>query len=156
MISPELLRHYPFFSLLDDAQLQAIAMIAKEEYIDEGTLLLKEGDPAEALYFLLEGNVDLYYTTENIKQPETGRGIPVGEINPGEPFSISALIEPYILTSTVYSSRPSRVIKIEAPDLRALFELDRRLGTTFMDNVSQAAMERLNATRTQLAAAWAQ
>ncbi len=30
MISPELLRRYPFFGFLGDAQLKAIAMIAEE------------------------------------------------------------------------------------------------------------------------------
>jgi hypothetical protein len=43
MISPELLRRYPFFGLLTEAQLKAIAMIAQETNFTDGTQIFKEG-----------------------------------------------------------------------------------------------------------------
>ena len=92
MISPELLRHYPFFHSLDDAQLRAVATIAEEESIEAGVTLFWKGQPAEVLYFLEDGHVDLYYTIGETNPSDVRKGIPVGEINPGEPFSISALI----------------------------------------------------------------
>jgi CRP-like cAMP-binding protein len=155
MISPELLRHYPFFRSLDEAQLRAIAMIAEEESIEAGVILFHEGQPAEALYFLEDGRVDLYYTTGETTAPDFQKGIPVGEINPGEPFSISALIEPYILSSTAHVSTPSRIIKIEAKLLRALFNKDQKLAYLLTYQAAKAVIERLHITRIQLAAAWA-
>ena len=35
MVSPELLRRYPFFALLDDDQLQAVAMITQEKKLSK-------------------------------------------------------------------------------------------------------------------------
>jgi NTE family protein len=154
MISPELLRQYPFFRSLSDAELRAIAMIADEETIDGGVTLFQQGEPADALYFLQAGRVELYYahpaTTASIE-----KGILVGEINIGEPFSISALIEPHVLSSTAYIARTSRIIKIDAPALRALFEKDRHMAYLLTYQITKSAVERLYATRVQLAAAWA-
>ncbi len=155
MISPELLRHYPFFHSLNDAQLRAIAMIAEEEHVETGVTLFREGQSAEKLYFLANGCIDLYYSVDESTSSEFRKGIPVGEINPGEPFSISALIEPNILSSTAYVSRPSQIIKIGAKPLMALFDKDRRLAYLLTYQAAKAVIERLYMTRIQLAAAWA-
>lgn len=155
MISPELLRRYPFFGPLNDAQLKAIAMIADEVTIEEGVTLFKEKEPAEAMYFLKEGTIDLFYTVEE-EPPEFRKEFPVGEINPGEPFGISSVIDPYILTSTARTARSSQLVKIAASPLRALCEVDNELALIFMRQVAKVALERLGATRVQLAAAWAE
>ena len=46
-------------------------------------------------------------------------------------------------------------MKIDAPALRKLFENDHDLAYHMMVQVNKALMERLAATRVQLAAAWA-
>ncbi len=155
MISPETLRYYPFFGGLDDDQLKAIAMIAEEVDFQGGETLFHAGDPAVDLYFLETGSVDLYYPVQETPSGGEPSGILVGEINPGEPFSISALIEPHILTSTARVSRPSRVIKINARKLRRLFKTNPRMAYLLTRRVARVALERLQATHTQLAAAWA-
>jgi CRP-like cAMP-binding protein len=154
MISPELLRHYPFFGLLDDSQLNRIAMLAEERQYQSGAVVFREGKPATALYFLLEGSVDLYYTLGGLKHNVVEKGISVGEINPGEPFGISALIEPHVLTATASVAADSRVIEIDAAALRSLFERDRKLAYLFYHQAAKSAIERLHSTRVQLAAAW--
>lgn len=154
MISPELLRRYPFFGLLSDDQLREVAMIAVEETIDRGTVVFWEGEPAETLYFLMDGCIDLYYTVGDQKHRPVEKGIPVGEINPGEPFGISALIEPHVLTSTAYVPVVSQVVKIDSVALRALLKKDRKLAYLFTQRAAMAAINRLTATRIQLAAAW--
>ena len=40
MISPEILRRYPFFGFMTDAELKAVAMIAEEVSYKEGETLL--------------------------------------------------------------------------------------------------------------------
>jgi len=77
----------------------------------------------------------------------------VSDINPGEIFGISALIEPYIYTATLRADKVSRVIQIRAAPLRALCEVDMKLSSGLHHAVAKAAMERLNNTRTQLVAA---
>jgi CRP-like cAMP-binding protein len=155
MISPEVLRRYPFFGSLTDAELRAIAMIAEEESLDSGVILFNKGKSADALYFLQEGRVELYYPSNGDATFDIEKGILVADINIGEPFSISALIEPHTLSSTAYIARPSRVIKIDAVALRGLFKKDRHMAYMLTYKVTKAAVERLYATRVQLAAAWA-
>ena len=155
MISPELLRRYPFFGPLDEEQLRAVAMLADQERIESGTILFEEGKPADTFYLLMEGSVNLFYFVEEERRPLTGKEFPVGDINPGEPFSISALIEPHLLTSSARTSSPCQVIRFDGQALRTLCEQDKRLGYTFMKQLAACAMERLNSTRVQLAAAWA-
>jgi CRP/FNR family cyclic AMP-dependent transcriptional regulator len=153
MISPELLRRYPFFAFLDDAHQKAIAMITEEVTYANRETIFRENQPASALYLLVEGNVDLYFTVEEEYRPESRKEFLVGEINPGEPFAISALIEPYVLTATARAASPCRVLKVDAAALRALCEVDCRLGYTLMKHAAKAALERLHFTRVQLAAA---
>lgn len=155
MISPELLRRYPFFGLFEDHQLQQIAMIAEEESYGSGENIFLEGEPAIHLFFLLEGGVDLYYTVGAARKSALEQGIPVGEINPGETFGISAVIEPHILTSTARANGPCRVIMVDAVALRALFEKDKKLAYSLTLRAAKEAINRLYATRVQLAAAWA-
>lgn len=154
MISPELLRQYPFFGILDDAELKSVAMIAEEVSFKVNERLFQKGESAHSLYFLLQGSVELYNFAEEASL-EGDRGVLVGTVNPGEPFAISAVIEPYIFTAAAWTSSPSRVIRIEAVELRDLFGQDRRLAFIIIRQASQAAMERLHATRVQLAAALA-
>lgn len=149
MISLELLRRYPFFAGLDEAELKAIAMFAEEVRVPARTLLFEEGQPAEAFFLLLDGSVDLSFNSPlgPVEQ------VHIGEVNPGEPFAISALISPHMLKHSARAGTMIHAIKIPAAPLRALCESDARVGYVLMRRVAEAAMERLHFTRVQLAAA---
>jgi CRP/FNR family transcriptional regulator, cyclic AMP receptor protein len=151
MISPELLRRYPFFGTLNDAELKAIAMITEEAEFEQGITLFEEGQTADMLYFLVDGNIDLYYVVEEQFHPETRKEFIVGEINPGEVFAISTLIEPYMYTSTARVDKHSKLLKIQAEALRALLEKDCQLGYKVMRQIARAAIDRLGAARVLLA-----
>jgi CRP-like cAMP-binding protein len=155
MISHELLRRYPFFGPFSDEQLKAIAKLAVEEEVEEGAELFEECKPADTLYLLLDGNIELYYKSEEEFHPKTSREFYVGGINPGEIFAISSLIVPHVLNATARAAQPSRFVKIDAKALRKMFEDDPQMGYVAMHQVTKAIMERLAYTRVQLAAAWA-
>ena len=99
MISPELLRRYPFFGQLSDANLKALAMVSELEEVKAGTPIFAEGQPAEFMYFLLEGSIDLTYAVGEGLNPKTRKIFEVGEINPEEVFGISALVEPFTINA---------------------------------------------------------
>lgn len=154
MVSPETLRRYPFFALLDSNQLAQIAMITEEIEYGEGDILFEQKDHAKKLYFLLEGCVDLYYMIVEAYRSADRREALVCQINPGEIFGISALISPHEMTATARSAMRSRVMEIDARQLAALCALDAQLEILLLRRVAQAAMQRLHATQIQLAAAW--
>jgi CRP-like cAMP-binding protein len=102
---------------------------------------------------LEDGSIDLYFTVIDSFRPELRKEFSVGEINPGEPFGISALIEPFVLTATARVSSPSKVIRIDGAALRTAMDTDPTLSCALMRKMAKAAIDRLNATRIQLAAA---
>jgi CRP-like cAMP-binding protein len=155
MIPPAVLRHFSFFSFLSPAQLRAVAALAKEETLDSGVTIFSEGQHADYLYILVKGSVELFFTAEVKYRPEMTKELHFGVIEPGKLFGISALVEPFILTSSARATRPSTVIKIEAAGLLALCQAEEKLAYGLIRQIAASSMERLNATRLQLAAAHA-
>jgi CRP-like cAMP-binding protein len=153
MISPELLRRYPFFNFMNDTELKAVAMIAEEVVIEKGAIIFNAKETAQMLYFLEDGSATNFFIVENGGSKH--KELYIGEINPGEIFGISALIEPYVYTATMRADKKCRVIRIEASALRALCEVDTRLAYTFMQATAKAVLQRLESTRVQLATAQA-
>ena len=153
MISPELLRRYPFFSFLTPDALREVAMITDELTVDDGAILFEMGAKAEALYFLIAGSVELHFVVMDEHEPDLRKDFLVGTISPGEIFGISSVIEPYALTATAVTVEPSRLLQITAVALRQLLEQDQALAIRFLQKVNKATMERLQKTRVELAAA---
>ncbi len=155
MISPEILRRYPFFGSLSDTQIKALAMIAEEKTFAKGAEIFKEGTPAEAFYLLVDGGVSLYFEANVEYQPKKRKDFLVGEINPGEVFAISAILEPHIYSTTVRADKNCQVVKFDSTALNKLIEQDPGLNCVLTRKIAIAAMERLAYARVQLAAAWA-
>ena len=129
MISPELLRRYPFFGELNDDQLKAMAMIAEEKTYSKGSIMVKENTEACKLMLLLEGDVDLIFSGG-------GEGAIVnalvGSVAPGEILGVSSLIAPYTYICSGRNAVPVKVIEMDAAALRAMFALDQKLGYVMM------------------------
>ncbi len=153
MISPELLRRFPFFNFMDEAQLKAVAMIAEELTYEKDEVIVEAGKPADHFFFLIDGDVAYYAVVTSEHDPYYRKEYFVSDINPGEIFGISALIEPYVYTATLRSDKVSHVIEIKASALRALCEVDLKLSCGLSRAVAKAAMERLQNTRMQLVVA---
>ena len=150
MISIELLRRNPFFAMLTDEQLKAIAMIAEEKTYPKESLLVKENTPAYKLILLLEGDIDLVYSGGG--EGAISNAL-VGSIAPGEMLGVSSLIEPYVYISSARATIPTKVVEIDGTAVRALMQVDKLLGYTLMCNVATAVLERLKYTQLELAAA---
>ena len=156
MVSPEILRRYPTFAYLDPDQLREVAMISELVEYEGGQTIFEAGEPANYLYLLMEGSVDLHYVVApGNKNHGQRRDFMVGTINPGEILGISALIEPYKLTSAAVATLPCRLVRVSAVELRELCARDVALSCSLLRAVAKTTMERLHATRTLLAAATA-
>ena len=150
MISHELLRRYPFFVMLNEEQIKAVALIAEQKTYPKGTLLLKENTAATKLIILVDGDLDLIYSGGG--EGAISNAL-VGSIAPGEACGVSSLIEPYQYISSVKATMPVTVIEIDGIALRALMQVDPKLGYSMMCNISAAVLERLKYTQVELAAA---
>lgn len=146
-VSPDLLRRSQFLLFPEAAQVQALATIAEEQTIAEDQTIFRQGEPAQALYILLEGSVNLYST----RGAGATNELRLGAIKPGDPFGISTLIEPYILTASARATTACRVLKIDGKQLRALCATNPRLGHTLAQRAAQAALTRMAWARMRLA-----
>jgi CRP-like cAMP-binding protein len=149
MVSPELLRRHRFFGGLRDDELAAIAMISEECAYPEGAVVFREGEIAAHLFILTAGAIDLVYEIHRPRGVDTSY---IGSISAGEPFGLSAFVEPYVFTATARADGAVKAIVVDAPALRALSEVDCHLGYAIMRQVAVALAERLNFARVQLAA----
>jgi CRP-like cAMP-binding protein len=153
MISPELLRRYPFFSFMNADQLRDVAMITDEVNYSAGDVLFNMDEQADACYLLMNGGIDLHFTVVDEHDPELRKDFVVGTINPGEVLGISSVISPYKYTATGTAINDSSLLKIDAAALRELCQNDSELNCGLQAMVAKATMERLHTTRIQLAAA---
>jgi CRP/FNR family cyclic AMP-dependent transcriptional regulator len=150
MVSPELLRRYPFFASLDEKQLEAIAGITQEKSYPKSALLVKENTNATVLALLIEGDIDLIFSGGG--EGAISNAL-VGSIAPGEVYGVSSLIEPYRYTATAKATLPVKVIELDGLALRSMVEKDAKLGYIMMRNIAIAVLERLRYTQVELAAA---
>lgn len=151
MISPELLRRYPFFAPFSDPEQKEIAMLADEFDSPKDTLLFEIGEPAETMYFLINGGVDLFDISVDEHDPSLRKEFFVGQIDPGELLSISALVDPYKYTATARTSVDSKLVKFNAIKLRELAASNSDFGYKLMHQIAKLALDRLAETRVMLA-----
>lgn len=145
MISPEVLRRHAYFAGGSDETLKELAMAAEELSFEEGQVLFREGEPANHLYILTKGEVDIQY------ELNTGEHRTVDTLVAGDMLVWSALVRPYRITALGIARRPSHVISIDARKVRELCDRDRELGFSLMNEVAQTTSHRLEGARVQLA-----
>jgi CRP/FNR family cyclic AMP-dependent transcriptional regulator len=146
MVSPELLRRFPFFSGLTDEEIKSIAMISDEEKHEADTFIFRERDKAQKMYVLIEGTVDIMVNTdEEGLERET-----VSTLTHGDVFCWSAVVEPNLLTASAFAATPARVVAIDGAGLRAMFELDCHLGFRILQKAAVIISSRLKDTRIQM------
>ena len=145
MISPEVLRAYPYFAGANEESLRQLAMATEELTFQEGQVLFREGQAAERLYILIRGEVDIQY------ELNTGEHRTVDTVVAGDVLVWSALVRPYRTTALAIARRTSEVIAVDSRKLRELCESDRDLGFSLMTEIAQATSHRLEGARVQLA-----
>jgi len=153
MVSTKQLRKYDFFDFMGDEELEAVAKIAEEKEYLQDDVIVEAGQPADKFYFLADGNVAYYYVVTIGNDPYYKKEYHISDINAGEIFGISALIEPYRYTATLRVDKTAHVIEIVASDLRSLCEANPKTAYGLMQAAAKSAIERLEATRIQLIAA---
>lgn len=152
MISTDLLQRYPLFRSLDEAVLPAVSMATEEITCAQSDVLFETNQPADALYLLLNGALELWIVSTDRNGNGNRHFYPSGEVRPGELAGISALVQPYLYTATAQITRPSTLLRINARVLRDLSANDPRVDSALMHLVAQATMQRLRDARAQILA----
>ena len=146
MISPEVLRRYPYFAGISEESLKQLAMLAEEKHIAADTLLFREGDTAAHLSVILKGEVSIQY------ELGSGEMRTVDTLVAGDLLGWSAIIEPYKYTAIATAVEDLELARIDGAKLRQLCEADPLLGFRLTTQVAKLLAHRLEGARVQLAA----
>ena len=105
MISPELIRRYPFFSGLNFNQITTLATVADEMTVETGYYFFHEGDNLTKLFLVMDGKVDV------LTETDTGPVVAI-TLEQNQLFGEMALLNNVPRNSTLKASGNLKVMKI--------------------------------------------
>jgi CRP/FNR family cyclic AMP-dependent transcriptional regulator len=144
MVSSQLLRQFPAFTRALERSVRAIAVISHEQKFKDGDTIFSEGQSADHVFLVLEGEVDV---TFGINQGQ----VIIDTLMPGDMVCWSAIVEPFIANATAIARTDGRLIAIDGHELRRLFERDNSLAYFVMQEIVRCLTHRLTAAHVQLA-----
>ncbi|MCA9924578.1 MAG: cyclic nucleotide-binding domain-containing protein [Anaerolineales bacterium] len=157
MISPELLRRYPFFAGLTHEHLVILADAAEEMSVETGYTFFKEEDKLDHFYLLVKGSVGIGMAVpdRDVKHNVSGqllgelqtKNVVVSTIGTGDVFAWSALIPPNFSTAGGTALTDCQVIAFDAVKLRRLFEEQPDFGYLMSIKAGQLIRGRLRDLR---------
>ncbi|MEB2344305.1 MAG: cyclic nucleotide-binding domain-containing protein [Deltaproteobacteria bacterium] len=108
------LRQVSLLSALSLERLQAVERIAREVEYLKGEVIVREGEPGDELYLLVEGAVDV------VKQAGTAREERVNALGAGSYFGEMAVFDGAPRSATVVAASDARVLVLAGARLREL------------------------------------
>jgi CRP/FNR family transcriptional regulator, cyclic AMP receptor protein len=140
----QLIADSPTFAGLAPEHLEFIAGCAWNERVDAGTILLREGDPAERFYLIRHGVIAL-----EIDAP--GRGpLIIQTLHEGEVVGWSWLFAPYRWAMDGRAVEACSLVTFDGACLRGKCDADHELGYQLMSRFAANIIDRLQTTRLQL------
>jgi CRP-like cAMP-binding protein len=131
---------------LRDASPELVSKLAGVSRIveyPEQAVIFREGQPARAVYLIVEGKVALEICA-------SGAGCKrIMTVEGGELLGWSPLLGHERLTATARTLTATRAVELDATQLLALAEAEPRLGYELMKRAALALAKRLSATRLQ-------
>jgi voltage-gated potassium channel len=119
--------HVPLFTGLDAARIAEIARLLKHQVVPAQFVVVRRGDPADAMFFIMSGEVQVDITPTPVR---LGRGQYFGEI---------ALIRDTVRTATVTTLTECQLLSLDVADFRRILESHPNLKAT----ITRTAEERL-------------
>ena len=86
----------------------------QSQQIKAGETIIREGDPSDAAYFILDGNVEIFRDND-------GRSVLLGTLMPGQFFGEMGVIRDTSRSATVRAACDLKVARIEKQDFLSVF-----------------------------------
>jgi CRP-like cAMP-binding protein len=163
-----LLAGFKFFSEVAPETLEMIAQKGEVLEFGPGDVIFQFDEPADHLYGLLEGEVDLsivfkdrvlkteieYEEAIQASMVDEEKSIVIDTVLPDQIFGWASLVGPARRTVTAGCIENCRVIAIAAADLEAMFDQDHHLGYVIMKKLSDIIAKRLKVRTDKLIETW--
>lgn len=139
MVSPELIRRYPYFSGISMESIKLLANIAEEIESEQDQYFHHEGEEIDKVYILVEGEVSLITTL-----PQQDKEVVINTLGTDDVFGWTSLLPPYTAGASAKSITGCKLIEFDARELRTKFEEDYQFGYLMMIKIAQIIRERLD------------
>lgn len=103
-----------------------------------GTLLFEQGDPAQYLYLVVDGEVNIRY------KPEDGPALIVARIRSGGVVGWSAALGNLVYTSAAICAADCHLLRVQSQDLRDLCEQYPDTGSMILERLAAAVAQRVS------------
>jgi CRP-like cAMP-binding protein len=142
MVSTEWLKKAELFGNLKEFHLDALLSKSSVESFTEGKTIFRQGEEAIRLYALIEGAIDLTVKTQEQIDFMTSKIEKEGAV-----FGTPSLMEPFRYNVTATCLKPTKVLVIEAGELKKMMEDDPKMGMEIMRKLASIYFNRLNELR---------
>lgn len=112
----EFLKSIPYFSRLSPQELESVRVIVFEKGLERGDIVILEGEPAEALYFVGSGVVKMFRTSADGKEQI------LNIVRPGDSFNEAPLFDGGPSPATAQAMGPVTLYGIYKSDLDRLLQ----------------------------------
>jgi CRP/FNR family transcriptional regulator, cyclic AMP receptor protein len=136
-VSPSELRAIGLFGALSDDVLTHLAATLTVQTPESGEVVFREGDDASAMYVVLRGEMEV------LKKSKRGTEARVALLGPSDWFGEMSIVDIQPRSATVRALAPSRLLRITAADLDALYRFDLRSYSLIVLNLARELSRRL-------------
>jgi len=141
----EILEHSDLFQGLSDDQLAKVLPLCQEEVYEAGVVTSPEGTVCRIMYVIQSGKVAVEVTVRIGRGAEGSATIDV--ITQGNCFGFPGLIDPNILSTRARTLERTKVIALNAAELKRLLEDNPEMGCKVMSNLAKVVCSRLQSVR---------
>lgn len=140
MVTSEVLRRFSFLNTLDATFLDALAAIGEDATVQKGEWVFHEGDQADALYFIVDGDVELKLDLDAKK----GTFATVNTMSSGNVLGWSAIVEPFVYKLGALAANQTRLVRFDSQQLRDLLDKYPNQGYILMQGIAQVVAGRVS------------
>jgi CRP-like cAMP-binding protein len=115
-VETEFLKSIPYFAGLSPAELDSIKQFTFEKKAERGEMIVYEGEPAEALFFVVAGAVKVFKTSAEGKEQI------LSIVRPGESFNDVPIFDDGPTTASAQAMGPVILYELKKSELRALLQ----------------------------------
>jgi CRP-like cAMP-binding protein len=131
----DLLKRVPLFAGCSKQELEALAKIADEIDLREGSTLTREGQPGREFFVLIEGDVEV-----------TRDGDEIARLSAGDWFGEIALLTKASRTATVTAASPVRVLVVTDRAFRQVLEATPSIAVKMLERLGERLAHDAEAT----------
>jgi len=132
MVDTAALQAYSLFGGLSAEQIGLIRPLMGSAVFNEGDVIIREGEPNDSIYFIVEGRVQV-----------SRRGIMIIELPEGQTFGEMELLDVMPSVATVTAAQPVRIVTISNRCVRTVYSRDPKVFGIVMMNLARDLSRRL-------------